>query len=172
MLYINGNIPCRPSNQHPKFSDLELIVFDLHQSKRKWLFLVIHKPPCQNDVKFLNQINSVLDHYLTTYENIILTRDFNLFDENTPFHEILENYDLNNLIYKPTCYQSNNPTCIDLIRINKNNLLKLSDTFETGLSDRHKLTSTNLKHSHKKRIVWKHGPNRPFYALMLRTKLY
>ena len=26
-------------------------------------------------------------------------------------------------------------------------------------------------HSHKKRIVWKHGPNRPFYALMLRTKL-
>ena len=29
-----------------------------------------------------------------------------------------------------------------------------------------------LKHSHKKRIVWKHGPNRPFYALMLRTKLH
>ena len=28
------------------------------------------------------------------------------------------------------------------------------------------------EHSHKKRIVWKHGPNRPFYALMLRTKLY
>ena len=30
----------------------------------------------------------------------------------------------------------------------------------------------NMYHSHKKRIVWKHGPNRPFYALMLRTKLY
>ena len=28
------------------------------------------------------------------------------------------------------------------------------------------------KHSHKKRIVWKHGPNLPFYAVMLRTKLY
>ena len=27
-------------------------------------------------------------------------------------------------------------------------------------------------HSHKKQIVWKHGPNWPFYALMLRTKLY
>ena len=26
-------------------------------------------------------------------------------------------------------------------------------------------------HSHKKRIVCKHGPNRSFYALMLRTKL-
>ena len=27
-------------------------------------------------------------------------------------------------------------------------------------------------HSHKKRIVWKHGPNWSFYALALRTKLY
>ena len=25
---------------------------------------------------------------------------------------------------------------------------------------------------HKKQIVWKHGPNWSFYALMLRTKLY
>ena len=30
----------------------------------------------------------------------------------------------------------------------------------------------SFNHSHKKRIVWKHGPNRPIYALMLRTKLY
>ena len=29
-----------------------------------------------------------------------------------------------------------------------------------------------FKHSHKKQIVWKLGPNGPFYALMLRTKLY
>ena len=29
-----------------------------------------------------------------------------------------------------------------------------------------------LKHSHKKQIIRKHGPNRPLYALMLRTKLY
>ena len=35
-----------------------------------------------------------------------------------------------------------------------------------------KLIKCQSVHSHKKRIVWKHGPNRPFYALMLRTKLY
>ena len=48
MLYINDNIPCRPLNEHPKSPDLELIVFELHQSKRKRLFLGIYKPPCQN----------------------------------------------------------------------------------------------------------------------------
>ena len=33
MFYINENIPCRPSNEHPKFPDLKLIVFELHQSR-------------------------------------------------------------------------------------------------------------------------------------------
>ena len=31
---------------------------------------------------------------------------------------------------------------------------------------------TEWNHSHKKQIVWKLGPNGPFYAHMLRTKLY
>ena len=102
MLYINDNIPCRPLNEHPKFSDLELLVFELHQWKRKWLFLGIYKPPCQNDIEFLNLINSILDHYLTRYENIILIADFNLYVENTHLETTLENYDLNDLINKPS----------------------------------------------------------------------
>ena len=43
------------------------------------------------------------------------------------------------------CYQSNDPICIDLILKNKKNLFKLSDNFEMGLSDYHKLISTILK---------------------------
>ena len=116
------------------FSDHELIVFKLHQSKRELLFLDIHKPPCQNDNEFLNRINSILDHYLTTYEKIILIEDFHLCVENTHFEATLENYDLGNLMNKPTCYQSNNPTCIYIILNNKKNLFKLSDTFETRFS--------------------------------------
>ena len=33
-----------------------------------------------------------------------------------------------------------------------------------------KTTTYGLNHSHKKQIVWKHGPNWPFYTFMLRTK--
>ena len=44
-----------------------------------------------------------------------------------------------------TCYQSNDPTCLDLILTNIKDLFKLSDTFETGLSDHHKLILTILK---------------------------
>ena len=137
MLYINENISCRPLNKHPKFPDVELIVFELYQSKRKWLFLGIKKPLCQNNIEFLNRINSVLDHYLTIHENIILIGDLNLCAENTHLEVTIENYNLNNLTSKATCYQSNNSTCIDLILTNKKNLFELSDTFEMGLSDHH-----------------------------------
>ena len=63
--------------------------------------------------------------------------------ENRQLEATWESYDLNNLINMPTCYQSNNPTCIDIILTSKKNLLY--GTFETGLSDHHKLISTILK---------------------------
>ena len=35
------------------FFYLELMAFELYQSKRNWLFLGIYKPPSQNDTEFL-----------------------------------------------------------------------------------------------------------------------
>ena len=41
ILYINKNIPCKPLNDHPDFSNLELIAIEIHQNKRRWLFIGI-----------------------------------------------------------------------------------------------------------------------------------
>ena len=140
MLYTNGNICCRPLNEHPKFPNLELIIFELHQSKRKWLFLGMYKSPCKNDSEFLNRIISILTHFLTTFENVIQIGDFNSCVENIHLGATLE-HDLSNLINKPFFYQSNNHTFIDLILTNKKNIFNLSDS----LSDSHKFISTILK---------------------------
>ena len=51
----------------------------------------------------------------------------------------------NNLIKEPTCYQSNNPIQIDLILTNQKSMYEFPNTFETGLSDHHKLKSTISK---------------------------
>ena len=77
ILYINENFPSKSLNIHPMFSDLELIAFKLCQSKRKWLFLGIYKPPSQNDIEFLRRISLILDYYLPTYENFVVIGDFN-----------------------------------------------------------------------------------------------
>ena len=41
ILYINENIPCGPLNDHPTFPNLELIAIEIHQNKRRWLFIGI-----------------------------------------------------------------------------------------------------------------------------------
>ena len=48
-------------------------------------------------------------------------------------------YDLSPLIKEPTCFQSQNPTCIDNFQTNRKAMFKLNRLFETGLPDHHKL---------------------------------
>ena len=139
ILYVNENIPCKPLTDHSLFSDLELMAFELHQSKRKWLLLGICK------YEFLNRISLIIDYHLQTYENILAIGDFNLFVDNSNLEAFMQAYDFSSLIKKPTCYQPNTPSCIDLILSNRKSLFKLSNTFEADLSDHHKLVSPILK---------------------------
>ena len=82
LIYINEYIPSKPLNNHPVFSDLELMAFEPHQRKRKWLLLGIYKLPSQNDIEFLNRVSSIRGCYLGIYENILAMVDFKLsFDK-------------------------------------------------------------------------------------------
>ena len=84
-------------------------------------------------------------YYWRTYENILTISDFNLSVDNSYLEDSAQGYDLGSLIKKPTFYQSSTSSCIDLILSNRESLFKLSNTFETGLSDHHKLVCTVLK---------------------------
>ena len=52
LLYVNDKVPFKFLNKHSIFSDIELIVVEFHQNKRKWLSLCVYKPPNQNDSLF------------------------------------------------------------------------------------------------------------------------
>ena len=58
---------------------------------------------------------------------------------------MMQAYNLKNLIKEPTCFQSNNPSQIDLILTNQESMYTFSNTFETGLSNHHKFVSTISK---------------------------
>ena len=87
-------------------------------------FIGIYKPPSQSDDEFTNRLSLIIDYYLPKYENLFLIGDFNLSTENQHLDALIQAYNLNNLINKPTCFQSNKPTCIDLIPTNRKNLFK------------------------------------------------
>ena len=71
--------------------------------------------------------------------------NFNLSIDNRHLEAFMQACDFSRLIKKPTCYQSNTPSSIDLISTNGASFFKISNTFETGLSDHHKLFCTILK---------------------------
>ena len=70
--------------------------------------------------------------------------DFNLTIENKNLEELLGLFNIKTLISSPTCFQSINPTCIDLILTNQEDLFSNSNTCEVGISDHHHLVSTML----------------------------
>ena len=61
-------------------------------------------------------------------------------------NHFLDIFYLSSLITEPTCFKSDsNPSCIDLILTNSKNHFMKSSTFEPGISDFHKLTTTIMK---------------------------
>ena len=59
--------------------------------------------------------------------------------------------DLSSLIDKPTCNTNfGKPACIDLVLANKLSYFQHSQVFETGLSDFHLLTVTELRMTYQK----------------------
>ena len=57
----------------------------------------------------------------------------------------MNTFNLESLTNKPTCFQSANPTCIDLILANKKSLFKNSNVLEVGISDHHSFITAALK---------------------------
>ena len=71
----------------------------------------------------------------------------------------MQAHNLNNLIKELTCSQWNNPSQSDLILTNQKSKYKYSNTFESGLSDHHKLISTisksgSVKETPQVKVYW------------------
>ena len=79
------------------------------------------------------------------FESLFIIGDLNVMTENTDLTDLLKIYDLTAPIKEPFCYQSQNPNCVDHFLTNRKALFKHCQTFETGVSDHHKLISTIMK---------------------------
>ena len=144
-------IPCRKLNRHNSVGDFEGIFFEINLKKKKWLFFGEYNPEKENIANFLLNVASTLDHFLTNYDNLFLMGDFNSEPNEKELADFCETYNLSNLVKGPTCYKNpTNPSCIDLLFINRTGNYKQSIMVETGISDYHKLVVTVMKSFFKK----------------------
>ena len=119
-------------------------------SKKKWLLIGIYNPCKSMIANHLTILSKNLEHY--QYDNIILMGDFNSECTEHEMADFCCTYNLTSLIKEKTCFKSLvNTSCIDLILTNRPQSLQNSGAIETGLSDFHKLTITDLKTPFRKK---------------------
>ena len=67
-----------------------------------------------------------INAFSAKYNNILLTGHFNLTIENKHLEKLLNIFNLKSLISSQKCFQSTNPTCIDLVLTNQEDLFSRS----------------------------------------------
>lgn len=99
--------------------------------------------------KWLSYVSEYLDHHLKTKifywsfnKNI---RSFDLTIANESLENVMGTFDPERLRKNPTCFQSSNPSCRDLILTNKKGFFKNTRVIEVGIPDHHTLIVTALK---------------------------
>ena len=132
-------------NKYPTRQNLEILILELKLSKTNWLVIGTYKPPSLSDIAFTSEISNILTFYRSTHDNILLMGDFNMTPNNPKLSELIADHELCTLISEPTCFKSINPTCIDNFLTNKKTRFMKTLTFETGVSDHHKLIGTMLR---------------------------
>ena len=128
LVYIRDDIRSRIIECENLPSSFEGLVIELSFNLKKWLLICSYNPHRNNIKEHIRVLSCCLDQNIQKYENIILMGDYNA--------EITENMEKNQHVSK--ILQSLH-TCIDLIITNKPGMFQKVKTYETGLSDFHKL---------------------------------
>ena len=145
-VFVNDQIPSKEIKSVSIPSDIQAIPIELNLRKCKWLFLPIYKPPSQNEVYFIDQLEKISDSLASSINNCLILGDFNMEVTSNKLSSFIENNGLYSLIKSPTCFKSpTNPRCIDLMLTNMKHSFFASQSFETGFSDYHHLIYTVLK---------------------------
>ena len=145
ILYVREDIPSKllPNNQD---SEIENIFVKINLRSKKWLICGTYNPKTSHIKNYLQLLSERFNQYFSKYDNIIALGDFNAEMSNTHLQEFCATFSLTNLIKESTCFKNlEKPTGIDHILTNHPKSFQHSGTYETGLSDFHKLTYTVLK---------------------------
>ena len=150
-ICVREGIPVKKLTDYKTPDDIECGILEINMHKKKWILFGIYRPPSQNVNYFFDEMGKAVDHYGNRYENFITLGDFNIEEKLAEIKTFMDIYQLKNLIKEPTCFKSDNPTCIDLILTNTSSSFQNSGTIETGLSDFHCIVVTVLKGGFVKR---------------------
>ena len=144
--FIKSDIPAH-RRKDLESKSLENITYEVILNKSKWSIMCVYRPPKMRDSEFSQEFTNNLDKCITLFDRYMVIGDLNydLLNETKgkPLANIMELFDLTNLIQKPTCFMKDcKPSLLDVILTNSKSLCMKTLNFGTGISDWHKMIST------------------------------
>ena len=128
MFYINENTPRKTVNVEALSHDCcKVTLIELLIKSRKCFCIGLYKSPSKSEKYFFENLSFALTKIPREKENIMLIGHFNLATENKNLQVFMNTFDLECLIKKPTCFQSTNSRCIELILTNYKEFFKNSN---------------------------------------------
>ena len=106
LLYVREDIPSKELKFIPIPNNMEGMFIEINLYKKKWLIGNFYNPCKSMICGHLAFLSKCLDHYLQSYDNVILLGDFNSEPTETAMHEFCQIYNLLNLIKVPTCFKN------------------------------------------------------------------
>ena len=96
---------------------MEIKVVEINLHKTKWHLIGIYRPPSQSEKFLFQELSKTLKLYLANYENVLIVGDFILDEKSHNLMDFIISFNIENVIKEPTCFKSESPKCIDLIRV-------------------------------------------------------
>ena len=118
--------------------DLEAVWVEITIKSKKILIGGFYRPPHSN-TDYFNKINESIDRaYSTNIVDILITGDFNFnmfSNENNKMKELIQQYNLNQLIREPTHFTEHSASLIDLILVRNTTSIVTSGVADSFIPD-------------------------------------
>ena len=131
VLYVREDIPAKLINSSCIDHDKKYFLVEINLRKQKWLIICNYNPHKTAIKGYLEYISKEIDSHLSKYDNVLLVGDFNSEPSEEALKSFCQIYNFKNLLDNP--HATKTPPITSF---------QNSCTFETGLSDFHKMTLT------------------------------
>ena len=165
MAFLRSDIP------HRRRADLEALVTKPVESivieaivrRDKWLFVCVYSPHSKHKLVCCNSIGNILISAYKEFSTVFVLGDMNInmlsHADSKCLQDVMDVYDLKNLIHEPTCFKSKTGTCLDLILTESCRRVSGTININTGVSDFHHLvgfsTKLQLPRVKKSKIIYR-----------------
>ena len=141
MMYIRSDIPHRTRPElHSQSAHVESMVFEVHIKCDKWLFVGVYSPHKRYEDELILFLNDIYEKEIGNYKDIVCIGDINVdlsCGKTKVNDELLDIYDLYNLIKDPTCFKSEKGSLLDPIIVTNRNHFVHAFNLSCGFSDFH-----------------------------------